>query len=536
MVSQDGLGLFDTPPERRDVRSATAVVALLSVALLVVLPFTNVRVGEVAAFVPVADSIMFVGDLIVATLLYAQASLFRSRALTILATGYVAMALLLAAHALSFPGAFSPDGLLGGGVSTTGWLAAFRRFLFPIFVILYVLLSARDQTDQDRPIGTGTAVAIAFALAAAATILATAGQDLLPPLFVNRTDAQLQNLSAVALVGILTILAAIVLLLRQRKSILDLWLLVALAAWLIQSVLNLLLEARFTIGWYALYAIMVSSHLVVLVALIGEANRLYARLALATAARRRDRESQRLSMDAVAAAISHEVGQPLAAVSLNASAAERYLTAPRPNVAKAIESLREINASASHSFDVLKSIRAMFSKRPGWARELNINEVVEAAASRLATELAAARVSVQMSLDDSLPPVMANRVQMQHVVGNLIANAIESLGKTRGRRRRLEIRSSARDQSVILEISDNGIEMRADDPWRVFDALSASDTNGDGIRLSICRTIVEEHGGSISASTGDEHGTTFHVKLPAQPSRGPQSVRSGADAISNAPQ
>jgi hypothetical protein len=79
MVSQDGLGLFDTPPERRDIRSAVAVVALLSVALLAVLPFTNARLPEVTAFVPVANSIMFVGDLIVASLLYAQASLFRSR-------------------------------------------------------------------------------------------------------------------------------------------------------------------------------------------------------------------------------------------------------------------------------------------------------------------------------------------------------------------------------------------------------------------------------------------------------------------------
>ena len=516
MLSQDGLGLFDTPPERRDIRSAIAVVALLSLALLAVLPFTNVRVGEITAFIPVANSIMFVGDLIVASLLYAQASLFRSRALAVLATGYVAMALLLVAHALTFPGAFSPDGLLGAGISTTGWLVAFRRFIFPLFVILYVLLCARAQADTDRPIPIGIGVASAFALAAAATVLATAGQDLLPPLFVSRTETQIQNLAIVGLPAVLVTVAAILLLLRKRQSVLDLWLLVALAAWLIQSLLNLLLELRFTIGWYALYAIMLVSNLVVLLALIGEANRLYARLALATAARSRDREAQHLSMDAVAAAISHEVGQPLAAVSLNASAAERYLTAPRPNVAKAIESLREINASANHSFDILKSIRAMFSKRPGWARELNINEVVEEAASRLAAELAAARVSVRMSLDDDLPPVIANRVQMQHVVGNLLANAIESMAKTRGRRRWLEIRTSAPDHSVMLEVSDNGIEIPADDPWRVFDALSACEKSSDGIRLSICRTIVEEHGGRIWACRREEHGTTFHVKLPAQ--------------------
>src|SRR6476659_6591902 len=98
--ARDRLGLFDTPPDRREIRLGLAIVGLLFGMLLLILPLRSLRLPEVPAFIPVIDSIMFVGELITATLLYAQASVFRSRALVILATGFVAAALLLIPHAL----------------------------------------------------------------------------------------------------------------------------------------------------------------------------------------------------------------------------------------------------------------------------------------------------------------------------------------------------------------------------------------------------------------------------------------------------
>jgi signal transduction histidine kinase len=499
------------------MRLAVAVGAALFGAMLIVLPVKDVRWDEITVFVPIVNSIMLVGELIIAALLYAQAMVFRSRALMVLATGFVFTALLLVPHTLTFPGAFTADGLLGAGLSTTAWIAAARRVAFPIFVGLYAVLSRVEPRSSDSitPRSVALSVSGALALAVAVTLLATLGQGMLPPFFVNRTEVVPVTLVTTALVAIGATLVAITLLFRQRKSVLDIWLLVALWAWLIQSILNLPLTARFTIGFYALYIMMVISHLVVLIALIVESNRLYSKLALATAARNRESEAQRMSMDAVAAAISHEVGQPLAAVSLNATAGLNWLTSPRPNVAKAIESLRAINDAGRRSFDILKSIRAMFAKKPGWADNLNLNDLVHETVSSLGTEIAGARVSLELSLDEELPPIMANRVQLQHVVSNLIANAIESLNSTRGRRRHLGIQSSLQDGHVLLEISDNGIGIAQEDTWRIFDAFQATSANGDGIRLSICRTIVEEHGGRIWASRGDQHGATFHVKLPS---------------------
>ena len=116
-MAQDRLGLFDTPPDREEIRLGLMIVGLLFGILLVILPLRKVQLTEVPAFIPVIDAIMLVGELITATLLFAQAAVFRSRALTILATGFVAAALLLIPHALTFPGAFAPDGLLGAGLT-----------------------------------------------------------------------------------------------------------------------------------------------------------------------------------------------------------------------------------------------------------------------------------------------------------------------------------------------------------------------------------------------------------------------------------
>src|SRR4030095_7967371 len=111
----------------------------------------DIRWAEIIPFVPVIDAVMFVCELMIATLLYAQASVFRSRALTVLATGYVFAALMLIPHALTFPGAFAPNGLLGAEVNTTGFLAVFRRISFPIAFILYAWLKRADLAVQPGP-------------------------------------------------------------------------------------------------------------------------------------------------------------------------------------------------------------------------------------------------------------------------------------------------------------------------------------------------------------------------------------------------
>ncbi len=525
-MSQDQLGLFDTTPDRQEIRFAIVIVGLLVVALLLILPVHDTQWREIDAFVPTINAVMFVTELIIATLLYAQASVFRSRALTLLATGYVFEAMLLVPHALTFPGAFAPNGLLDAGVNTTAWIALIRRAVFPIAVILYAYFKRADaaaQSATERPAArTFVWVIAGFVLAAAVTALTTLGHDSLPPLFLNRRDSIHTNLLMVNAVTIALSIAAMTMLFRQRRSVLDMWLLVALSGWLVQSLLNLPIHARFTLGFYCLFIMMLASNLIVMLALIAESNRLYARLALSTAARNREREGRLMSMDAVAAAIAHEVGQPLNAVGTNAMAGLNWLTREKPDREKAIEALNATIDAKQRTFDVIKSIRAMFAKGRDSATDFGLNELVHETTAALDRDFSANKVSLEFELSDDLPPIRGSRVQIQRVLINLLTNAIESVGATRSRPRRIAIRSAPLDGTVIrLEISDTGDGIAPEKMEHIFEPFFTTKSTGTGLGLSLSRTIIEEHGGRLWASPGEKHGATFHLQLPCSGSPAP---------------
>jgi signal transduction histidine kinase len=157
----------------------------------------------------------------------------------------------------------------------------------------------------------------------------------------------------------------------------------------------------------------------------------------------------------------------------------------------------------------------MFAERPDLATELNLNDLVRETVATLERDLAAEDISLQLALADPLPPVLADRVQMQRVVLNLFTNAIESLGATRGRSRRIAVRSALLDShDVLVEISDNGLGVPADEIEHIFDPFHESKAKGVGLGLSLCRTIVGAHGGRLWASRGETHGATFHLQLP----------------------
>jgi hypothetical protein len=179
------LTLATLPPGRTQKRLAFAVVLVFFGVLYILAgELSNVQLGQIDAFVPAYSTAMFVNDLITAVLLFNQFAILRSRALFVIASGYLFAALMIIPWTLTFPGALTPSGLLGAGLESSNWLRILRLAAFPTFVIGYALLKDADPTKGLWRGSAGAAilssVAVASAVVCAATILVTAGYAYLP--------------------------------------------------------------------------------------------------------------------------------------------------------------------------------------------------------------------------------------------------------------------------------------------------------------------------------------------------------------------
>ena len=321
MTDGDQVFLSTMIAGRREHRLALAFVLVSAGIFVAVAPFAKTPLPPVPAFLPMYQSALVINELVTAVLLLGQFSILRSRATLVLASGYLFSASMAVSHAVSFPGLFSPTGLLGAGPQTTAWLYFLWHGGFPLFIIGYALI--KDRGPEPVPAGGQTharirwavlsGVAAALAFAGALTLLATAGHDALPAIMQGDADAQRKIIVASATWAL--ILAALAALWRRRPhSTLDLWLMVVMWAWVfdvaLASVLN---HGRYDLGWYAgrIYGLMAASF--VLVVLLIENGRLYIRLAEAHA---RERQERQLGQEKTAKlmAVNQELDASIAAL------------------------------------------------------------------------------------------------------------------------------------------------------------------------------------------------------------------------------
>jgi signal transduction histidine kinase len=217
----------------------------------------------------------------------------------------------------------------------------------------------------------------------------------------------------------------------------------------------------------------------------------------------------------MAAAIAHELKQPLAAITVNSNAALRWLSRPTPDLDEVRATLGQIVSDGRRAGDVVGSIRAMF-KQDGKERTLvDIKELVPEVIALVHGETERHRITVSTDLDEALPKILAHRVQLQQVVLNLIMNAIEAMGSVDDRAHILRVTAQIRQpKDLMITIKDSGCGIEPKDIDRIFERFFTTKSHGIGMGLWICRSIVEAHEGRLWAEPGIQQGSVFRLQLP----------------------
>jgi signal transduction histidine kinase len=219
------------------------------------------------------------------------------------------------------------------------------------------------------------------------------------------------------------------------------------------------------------------------------------------------------TMGELVASIAHQVNQPLGAVVANANACLRWLNQKPPKLDKARESVSQITLDANRGSEVVTGIRSLMRREHPHSTLLNVKQEVREILAILRAELG--EVTVQTRLADDLPPVMADRVQLQQVLLNLMMNAIEAMKPVSDHARVLRIETMRHEEhAALVAIQDSGVGLDTGQMQKLFEPFYTTKPQGLGMGLSICRTILERHGGCLWAEANEGPGATFKFSLP----------------------
>jgi signal transduction histidine kinase len=505
------------PASTRVRRVAFGLIVLLGVVFALITPFASVPLARIDAFVPVLQTVMCLADLITALLLFAQYTIQPQRALLALAGGYVAGGLFAFLQTLTFPGAYAPTSLFGDELNSAAWLFVLWQTTFTLGVLVYALLkdSHKDPPRTSTGIAVGITVACTLAVVAGLTWLVTAGAGRLPTLYVSVIQqVPLANDLNIymSLFGITTL----VVLFLRRRTVLDIWLIVTLFAWAPNFVVAAFVTSvRFSLGWYTgrIYALIASC--TVLAVLLTETTMLYARLANAVVLLRRERDNRLMSVEAATSAMAHEIKQPLAGIAMRGTAALNWLKRIPPDLDQVNSALNSIVDSSHRADKIMSSIRGLFQKAAGQKTTVDLNELTRQALSLAQHDLQTYGVSVTAQYHENLPRIYADRTQLQQVILNLIKNGIEAMDSIKFGTKRLRLVTGFDGNSMVsLSVQDSGPGIGDTDRNNIFDPFFTTKPTGMGLGLSICRTIVQDHGGSLQLTKTGSHGSSFEIALP----------------------
>jgi signal transduction histidine kinase len=430
--------LLSTHPSERSDRRTTLVVLLLLLAYFVAaLPFARISLPRFPAFILIQESLLLANDLITAMLLFGQYAIGRTRRLDILAGGYLLTALIMIPHALTFPGVFSETGLLGAGPQSAAWLYIGWHAVLPVTIILfglrsYDIINVAAKVSVRWPIQMASLMAVGGVVIM--TALATWGHTWLPQLLEGDHYTPAARVAVGVLLG-LPLVALIILARRKHRSVLDEWLMVVMAAWLLTISLGAFISSgRYDVGWYLGRAFDWLASVVVLVMLLSETLVLYARNVRAAANERLQRERRLKETEAVlihlsrvnelgrnVAMLVHEIGQPIAGISMIA-AAMKHTNSPK-QLRQLVDSLLEATQGAKTT---ILHLRNFLKNNEPERRVQEIPAMIDAALELVfLSSTSAASIDTRYSVDATT--AFFDRVQIEQVVFNLAHNAIEAM-------------------------------------------------------------------------------------------------------------
>jgi signal transduction histidine kinase len=193
----------------------------------------------------------------------------------------------------------------------------------------------------------------------------------------------------------------------------------------------------------------------------------------------------------------------------------RWLDRATPDLGEARRAVEWITTEANRASEVIRRVRALANKTDIEKVPLDINDVVREVIALVQRQLMSHQVSLHMELAPTLPTIMGDRVQLQQIIINLVMNGIEAMQSVRDRPRELVIRSRQDEKQLVLaSVTDCGVGISAENAERLFNAFFTTKSSGMGMGLSICRSIIEAHGGRLWATANIPHGATFQFTLP----------------------
>jgi C4-dicarboxylate-specific signal transduction histidine kinase len=221
-------------------------------------------------------------------------------------------------------------------------------------------------------------------------------------------------------------------------------------------------------------------------------------------------------MGEMSASIAHEVNQPLCAIVSNSQTVQRMLSRGGFDLEELLEALRDISEDAQRASDVIARIRGLLKNGTAQRGPVDVNELIREMVALMGNELSHRGIQATLELDPKLPPVLADRVQIQQVILNFLSNASEAMDLVLWEERALIVRSTSDESgAVTVAVQDSGVGLDAQTRDRIFEPFFSTKHNGMGLGLAICKSIIESHAGTIGASANSDRGAVFHFALPA---------------------